>query len=211
MGNLPTTQTDEAISTTAPSAERRAAFTKLVRAHEGDLLRAARRMHAGNDDRAQDLVQETFVRAYQAFLKGGFDGGNSKAWFMRIQTNIFINEYRRHSKWDAGVTVDVLTSCGETGPPQTHAAPADMPGAALLEATLDEDLERALAALSDGLRQCVVMVDVDGLDYAEAASALGIPIGTVRSRLSRARMQLHDLLRDFALRKGLLPGEGVRK
>jgi RNA polymerase sigma-70 factor, ECF subfamily len=191
--------------TTDAIARRRAAFGKIAREQQAVLLSAARRFCAGNDEKAQDLVQDTLVRAYDAYLHGKFDGSSPRAWLLRILTNLFINDYRRHQKWDAGVTVEDLTRSGEAGPPQTHAADSDQPGFELLAATLDEDLERALGTLSDGLRQCVILVDMDGLDYAEAAAALGIPIGTVRSRLSRARMQLHDILRDFAIRKGLIP------
>ena len=183
------------------ATERRAAFGALVRVHEADLLRVARRLCRGNDDRAQDLVQDTLIRAYEAFRAGRFDaqaGGSTRAWLIRILTNHFINEYRRTQKWDAGLTVDTLTSGGAAGPPQTHAAPGDVPGQSLLAETLDEPLERALAQLSDRLRLCVLLVDVEGLEYAEAARTLGVPIGTVRSRLARARLQLQDLLTDYA-------------
>jgi RNA polymerase sigma-70 factor (ECF subfamily) len=183
---------------------RRAAFTKLALEHEGALLRAARRMYVAEEEKAQDLVQETLVRAYQSFLQDGFDGANARAWLARILTNLFINDYRRSRKWEASVTVDELTSSGQAGPPQTQAAACDMPGVKLMADTLDEELEKALASLSEPLRLCAVLVDVEGLDYAEAAAALGIPIGTVRSRLSRARMLLHDLLQGFAARKGLI-------
>lgn len=76
-----------------------------------------------------------------------------------------------------------------------------MPGIALLAETLDEELEAALASLPEAMRLCVVLVDMEGQDYAEAAKTLGVPIGTVRSRLSRARLQLQDLLRDYGRRK----------
>ncbi|MGO8670741.1 MAG: sigma-70 family RNA polymerase sigma factor [Capsulimonadaceae bacterium] len=196
--------TTRSIDRAETPAARREVFTRLARAHEGELLRAARRMYMGNEEKALDLVQDALVRAYQACAQGHFDGTNARAWLMRILTNVFINDYRRGRKWDAGITVETLTSSGEAGPPQTHAAPADMPGVDLLAGTLDEEIESAINALTEPLRLCVLLVDVEGLDYAEAAAALNIPIGTVRSRLSRARMQLHDLLRDFARRKGLL-------
>lgn len=186
-------------------ARRRAAFAALTRKHEADLMRLAQRLCRGDGDRAQDLTQDALVRAYEAYAAGRFiEGSNARAWLLRILTNVFINDYRRRQKWDAGIDVETLTSSGEAGPEATHAAPADMPGVTLLAETLDEELEKALLMLSEGLRLCVILVDMQGLDYAGAAASLGIPIGTVRSRLSRARMQLQDILRDFGRRRGLI-------
>jgi RNA polymerase sigma-70 factor (ECF subfamily) len=158
----------------------------------------------GDEDRAQDLMQDTLVRAYQAYLTGKFQGDTLKPWLMRILTNLFINDYQRRKKFDANVDFDTLTASGETGPTQTHAAADDVPGARLMADTLDEELEHALHMLPDALRLCVVLVDMEGLEYVEAAKILNVPVGTIRSRLSRARMRLHDLLQDFARRKGLI-------
>lgn len=183
----------------------RRAFALLARRHEADLMRAAHRLCRGDHDRAADLAQETLVRAYEATLAGTvIQSAQARAYLLRILTNLFINDYRRRQKWDAGVDVDTLTSGGAAGPTVTHAAPADVPGHALLAGTLDEELEMALAMLSESLRLCVILVDMQGLEYTEAAAALGVPIGTVRSRLSRARMQLQDLLQGFARRRGLI-------
>jgi len=191
---------------TNKTVTRRAAFGALARGHESDLLRLARRLCRGDDDRAQDLVQDALVRAYEAYIGGRFQpGGSARAWLMRILTNLFINDYRRRNKWESGLDLDALTASGEAGPAQTRAADSDVPGVTLLAGILDEELEKALAMLSEGLRLCVLLVDVEGLDYAEAASVLKVPVGTVRSRLSRARMRLEDLLSDYARRKGLRP------
>ncbi len=178
-------------------------FADIARRHEGALLRTARRLCQGRDDPAQDLVQDTLIRAYGAFLAGEMDQGRDpRPWLTRILTNLFINDYARRKKWDASVDFDTLTAFGTTGPPQTQAAPADVPGLALLARTLDEELEHALTQLPESSRRCVQLVDMDGLEYEEAARVLGIPIGTVRSRLARARMKLHDLLQDFGRRRG---------
>ena len=126
------------------------------------------------------------------------EGGNLKAWLTRILVNIYLNDYQRKQKWDAGVTVEHLTSGGEGGPESTHAAEETVPGATLMANTLDEPLEKALAALPEGFRLCVLLVDVEGMEYVEAAAALGVPVGTVRSRLARARFKLHELLADYA-------------
>jgi RNA polymerase sigma-70 factor (ECF subfamily) len=184
---------------------RRAAFGGLAHRHEAALMGAALRLCRGDHDRAQDLVQDALIRGYVAYLDGRFrEGSDAWPWLLRILTNLFINDYHRRRRFEAGVDLDTLTSAGEAGPAQTHALPADVPGAALLADTLDEELERALAMLPEPLRLCVVLVDVEGLEYAEAAQALNIPIGTVRSRLARGRMKLHDLLQDFGRRRGVL-------
>ena len=183
--------------------ERRSSFGALVRAHETSLLRTARRLCQGDEDRTQDLVQDALVRAYEAYAAGKFQEGlNIRAWFLRILTNLFINDYHRRRRQGPELDLEAVTASGEIGPEATHAAPADVPGVSLLAGTLEEDLEKALASLSEGLRLCVLLVDVEGLDYAEAASALDIPIGTVRSRLSRARFQLHALLAEYGRSRG---------
>ncbi|MEO7717804.1 MAG: sigma-70 family RNA polymerase sigma factor [Capsulimonas sp.] len=182
-----------------PPGVARAEFGRIARDTQARLLRAARRMAMGDDDRAADLVQNALVRGYEAFLQGRFTpGSNAYAWLLRIMTNDYINSYRHSKKWDAGIDVDTLTRGGEIAPPSAHAASEDRPDTALLSGIMDEELERALASLSEPLRMCVMLVDVEGLDYAEAAAALEIPIGTVRSRLSRARMMLHAQLVDYA-------------
>jgi RNA polymerase sigma-70 factor (ECF subfamily) len=176
-------------------ALRRAAFEGLAKEQQAGLLRAARRLCAGDEDGAQDLVQDTLVAAYAAYLEDRFrEGSNARAWLLRILTNRFLNVSRRRQRWEAGIDLETLTAGGEGGPPSLHAGVAETPHAALMAGTLDEPLERALLALSRDLRACVVLVDVEGMEYSEAAAALGVPIGTIRSRLSRARLQLHHLL-----------------
>ena len=192
------------------AASLRDRFAQLARQSEAALMRNALRLCRGGQDCAQELVQDALVRAYDAFRKGQFDSAKSTtpasvaAWFVRIMTNNFINSYRRAKKWDAGVTVDTLTSGGNAGPTQTRAEPRDIPGEALLSATFDEPIEYALAKLSDSLRMAVLLVDVQGHSYEEAAQILNVPVGTVRSRLSRARFQLHDLLQDYAKQKRII-------
>jgi RNA polymerase sigma-70 factor (ECF subfamily) len=188
-----------------PAAAARRRFMEIADRYMADLLHYARRLCGGNDDRAHDLVQEALVKGYVAYLDGQFrEGGNARAWLQRILMNLFINDYRRKVKWDAGVTVDTLTVGGETGPPVTHARPGDVPGAALLARTLDEPLERALQSLSEPLRSAVLLVDVEEYTYEEAATAMKVPIGTVRSRIARARYQLQELLHDYGKARRLL-------
>lgn len=182
---------------------KRREFAALARTHETALVRASLRLCRGRHDLAQDLAQDTLVRAYVAYLDGRFQyGASAWPWLLRILTNLFINDLNHRKRWDADVDLDTLTLSGNAGPAQTHAAPADVPGMNLLARTLDEELEQALSMLSDSLRVCVLLTDMEGLSYEETAQVLGIPIGTVRSRLARARMKLHDLLQGFAKRRG---------
>jgi RNA polymerase sigma-70 factor, ECF subfamily len=180
-------------------------FSEIVRRCEAALLRVALRLCRGGHDCAQELVQDALVRGYDAFRQGRFrEGFSPQAWLTRILTNGFINDYRRKSRWDAGVDVETLTAGGEVGPPETHAAVRDTPDAALTEGILDEPLERALNALPDGLRIVVLLVDIEEMSYMEAAEALKIPVGTVRSRLSRARYMLQEMLQEYARERRLL-------
>ncbi len=183
---------------------KRRAFAALAHQHEAALLRASQRLCRGKQDLAQDLAQDTLIRAYQAFLDGRFQqGSNAWPWLLRILTNLYINDLNHHRKWASDIDLDALMQSGG-GPAQTHAAPADVPGVDLMARTLDEELEHALALLSDSLRVCILLCDMEGQSYEEAAQVLSIPIGTVRSRLARGRMKLHDLLQDFARRHGYL-------
>lgn len=156
-------------------------------------------MTSGDEDRAQDLVQDALVRAYEAYGQGRFqEGTNAYAWLLRILTNVFINDYHRRRRWEARLDREALAGRSEEVCDRVPANAADRPDAALLEATLDEPLEQALGALSPEMRACVLLVDVEGLEYAEAAKALKVPVGTIRSRLARARLQLHALLYGYA-------------
>jgi RNA polymerase sigma-70 factor (ECF subfamily) len=194
-----------------PPSRAREQFSQIARACEAALLRAALRFCKGGHDCAQDLVQETLVRGYDAFRLGKYrevynpqENQNPQAWLLRILTNKFFNDYRRSARWEAGITVDTLTSGGAAGPESTRVQPVDQPEGALLEEILDERLVEALNRLPEALRLAVILVDVQGQSYVEAAEALGVPVGTVRSRLSRSRHLLHESLKEFASERRLL-------
>jgi len=189
------------------AASVRTRFAALAARYEADLLRTARRLSNGNEDRAQDLVQDALINGFIALRDGQFDDSDparARAYLIRTVTNRFINDYRRRVKWEAGIDVETLTAGGEIGPSQTRAQGEDLPGATLLEQTLDEPLERALAMLSDISRIVITLVDIEERPYEEAASLLGVPIGTIRSRLARARAQLRDLLFAYAKERRLV-------
>ncbi len=200
-------------TTNTPTAEitgRRTRFLRIVSETENDLLRTVRRLCRGNEEQAQDLLQEVLIRAYTACCKGQWDVTQAtplqaRAYLLHTATNQYINLYWRRRKWDAGFTVDELTFGGDNGPPATHAAPSDIPGVSLDRDSFGEDIEAALAALPDEQRLAVYFVDVQGRTYEEAATAFDIPIGTVRSRLARARASLRERLRSYAQERRLIP------
>lgn len=162
------------------------------------MLRVAKRFCRGNWDEAQDVVQDALIRGYRSYLEGQFEpGSNSRAWLLKILTNAFLNTRRKADKRRADLDVEAAEQIATRDQ-------GDMPEGPLLQAVLDEPLQRALSALPEGQRLCVVLVDIEGMDYAEAATALEVPIGTVRSRLARARIQLYELLHDFAKERRLV-------
>jgi RNA polymerase sigma-70 factor, ECF subfamily len=180
---------------TLPPAEE---FALRCQAEVPALLRLARRLTGGNYDAAQDLVQETLIRALEAFLRTDYtERGNLRAYLMRILTHRFLTIHSRETRRFAAPLHDVL---------EQEVLPVALTGASVealvLEHVMDEPLERALADLPEGLRAAVLLVDVEGLEYREAAEALGIPVGTVRSRLFRARQLLHQALLPAAVTHG---------
>jgi RNA polymerase sigma-70 factor, ECF subfamily len=185
----------------AEISRRRAVYTELIRQVEAYLLRTAERFCPGQHDYAQDLVQETLVRGYEAFLEGRFEEGtNARAWLVKILTNCYLTDLRNRRRHRAETPLDELMQEGYCHPAlQTQTR--EHPDAILLTATLDEPLENALASLSEDLRICVILADIEELSYLEIAQTLHIPLGTVRSRLFRARQQLHDLLTDYAQKR----------
>ncbi|MFA0758260.1 MAG: hypothetical protein KEFWMYNX_000654 [Candidatus Fervidibacter sp.] len=152
---------------------------------------------------AEDLVQETLLRAFQRF--GRFRRGtNLWAWLMRILLNLFISHYRQQQRSVPTVSLEGLLEEMELAEEEASLLtdPAAIsPEDALLAQVLDEEVERALAQLPDVFREVVILCDLQGFSYAEAAQQLGVPIGTIRSRLSRGREILRRLLWDYARKR----------
>ena len=147
----------------------------------GAALRLTRR---GPD--AEDLVQDTYLKAFRSSAQFK-PGTNLKAWLFTILYNTFRN-VRRH---DGRSPIDVDSEVVE----QAAASPRDLtPEQILTRATLDADLQAALDALPDAFRQAVWLRDVEELSYAELASVLAVPVGTVMSRISRGRRLLFERL-----------------
>lgn len=181
--------------TPAPSDERRRhAFAVHVVPEIEVLLRVARTLVARPAD-AEDLVQDTLVRAYKAV--DSFDGRHPRAWLLTIMRNAEINRTRRRRPDlldDPDAALDRVDRDDDDGLPET----------VVVGAAFDTVVVEALDALPDRFRRVVELVDIDGLTYAEAAEALGTPVGTVMSRLHRARARIRDRL----AAAGLAPRRG---
>lgn len=162
----------------------------------GELFGAAMRLTRNPDD-ARDLVQETLLRAMQAW--GRFEqGSNVRAWLHRILTNSFINGYRkrrRHQRFASERPGDARAAVYGTDDDHT----GDLEEALALD-QLSDEVQLALAKLGPEYREVVARADLGGEKYKDIASALDLPIGTVMSRLFRARRQLEEDLREFAAR-----------
>ena len=166
-----------------------AVFEDLVSRYQAAMYRVAYRL-TGNHDDAQDLVQEALFEAFRNFDR--FERGTRfDRWLFRIMTNRHIDRVRRSGRL-AVVSLDQ----GDDAEGREQAwDPADEdgdPADALLEDIVDERLQRALNALPEDYRQVVVLADIEELSYEEVARIVRCPVGTVRSRLHRARAMLRD-------------------
>jgi len=131
---------------------------------------------------AQDLVQDTLLRAYRAIER--FDGRYPRAWLLTIMRNAQVNRVRRKRP---ELMKDPDETMGRVADNSATGSPADK---ALMDTELSGPLELALNALPPKFHRVVELVDIDGLSYQETADALGIPVGTVMSRLHRARRNI---------------------
>jgi RNA polymerase sigma-70 factor, ECF subfamily len=158
-------------------------FERYVLPEIDVLMRVAQSLTHNSAD-AEDLVQDTLIRAYRSI--GTFDGAYPRAWLLTILRNTHINRNRRQRP-------ELLRD-----PDGAQSRLADVPGDEctdqFVESVFDAEVEAALAALDEPFRRVVELVDINGLSYAEAAEVLGIPTGTVMSRLHRARRRLRDRL-----------------
>jgi RNA polymerase sigma-70 factor, ECF subfamily len=160
--------------TAAPNTLLLAAELPRLRAH-------ARRLCACEAD-ANDLVQDTLLRAL-VYADRFERGSNLRAWLRQIQLSIFVSRYRRGRREKYALERLAFDPCSWVRPEENHPA-----------ATLGHGLELALRALPDGFRRVVELVDLEGLEYRDAAMTLGVPVGTVMSRLHRARRALGERL-----------------
>jgi RNA polymerase sigma-70 factor (ECF subfamily) len=180
------------------SEERRAQFEAEALVHLKAVYNAAYRF-ARREDEARDLTQETMLRAYRTF-DGYAAGTNARAWLLTILYSVFVNRYRRDRRAPEHVSIDDL----ESRYSRELTLPADALPDPFLGPWTEPEVAAAMAELPEPFRSTVMLVDVDGLSYEEAATALECAVGTVRSRLFRARRVLAVSLQDFAQRRGLV-------
>ncbi|MCC6936421.1 MAG: sigma-70 family RNA polymerase sigma factor [Thermomicrobiales bacterium] len=172
--------------------------------HIDALYRTALRMTRNEAD-AEDLVQETYLRAFRS-LHQFTEGTNLRAWLFRIMTNAYINEYRRRQRRPSKASLDDLEEFYlydhliESGVQPSVERPEDI---VLSQLSVDSVIN-AIEDLPEEFRQVVLLADVEGFSYREIASIVDIPMGTVMSRLYRARRRLQRTLYDAAIEFGIV-------
>ena len=170
------------------------AFNRLVLAHQTKAFNLAWRI-TGDGEAAADATQEAFLSAYRKL--SSYRGGSFRAWLLRIVTNACYDELRRRKRRPAD-SLDGLEEASASGDGIRAVDPlsssSDDPEKAAERAEVTRAIERCLGGLPEEFRTVVVLADVLELDYQEVASVMGSPVGTVRSRLARARARLRDCL-----------------
>jgi RNA polymerase sigma factor (sigma-70 family) len=176
-------------------------FNRLVLAYQDMVYSQAYRM-IGEPEAAEDATQEAFISAYRSL--GSYRGGSLKAWLLRIVTNACYDELRRRKRRPTTPLEPLDADDEEIESPRWLTDPGESPETATERAEVGEAIQHCLDALPSEFRVVAVLVDVQGLDYGEAAVVLGKPVGTIKSRLARARLRLRDCLKSAW---ELLPGQ----
>lgn len=185
------------------------AFNQLVDRHQRTVFNVCLRL-LRDVALAEDATQDTFLRAWSAIDR--FHGGAVRPWLLRIATNRAYDLLRAKARRP---TDSLDLELEDAAPPWTsHASPTESPDAFAVRTELSVALEQALATLPDDQRLAIILTDVHGYGYDEAATITGVPIGTVKSRVSRGRARLRDELKRDPAKQELfarllrLSGEG---
>lgn len=171
------------------------AFNRLVLAYQDLAFNVAYRM-LGDDDLAADAAQNAFISAYRNLKT--YRGGSFKAWVMRMVTNGCYDELRRQKRRPTTPLEPVNPEDGEeVDSPEWIASDDPTLEDALDRAELEHAIQHCLENLPADFRAVVVLVDIQGMDYEEVSSAVRSPLGTIKSRLARARLKMRDCLQGF--------------
>jgi RNA polymerase sigma-70 factor (ECF subfamily) len=184
------------------AARRRRRFEETALRYLSSMYGAALRLTRNPAD-AEDLIQETYLRAYQAFHQFE-EGTNLKAWLYRILTNAYISGYRKAKREPQTVSSD---DSEDFSLYERLADAGATPEAAVLDRIPEEEVRRALESLPDQFRVAVLLADVEGFSYKEIAEITDVSVGTVMSRLHRGRKALQRELWEFARTHGLVTQE----
>lgn len=175
------------------------AFNRLVLAYQDCIFNAALRI-LGDEELAADAAQEAFLSAFRNL--NAYRGGSFRAWLLRTVTNACYDELRRRKRRPTTPLEPVTEDDEEVMEPRWLADPHFSPEEQLEQKELEHAIQHCLDSLPVEFRTVVVLADIQGLDYSEVAAALRKPIGTIKSRLARARLRLRECLQAF---RELLP------
>lgn len=151
-----------------------------------------------DEDNAKDLLQDTYLRAYR-FIDYYEVGTNAKAWLVRILKNTFINEYRKKSKQPQKIDFEDTYQQAEEGSDEFQNIDLRQE---IYNNLVGDEVTSAVNNLPIDYRLIILLCDIEGFKYDEIAKIINVPIGTVRSRLHRARNMLKEILKDYAANKG---------
>ena len=171
------------------------AFNTLILHYQDSVFNVALRI-MGDDEMAADASQEAFISAFKGITS--FRGGSFKGWLMRIVTNACYDELRRKKRRPTTPLEPETDDGEEMDSPRWLADPGMTPDQQAEADEVEHAIQHCLDNLPIDFKMVVVMADVQGLDYAEVATAVRAPLGTVKSRLARARLRLRECLQGFA-------------
>jgi RNA polymerase sigma-70 factor (ECF subfamily) len=169
-------------------------FNTLILHYQDMVFHTALRI-LGDEDLAQDAAQDAFISAFKSI--SSFRGGSFKAWLMRTVTNACYDELRRKKRRPTTPLEPDTNDGEEMDSPRWLADPNMTPEQQSEADDLEHAIQHCLDALPAEFRTVVVLADVQGMDYTEVAAAARVPLGTIKSRLARARLRLRECLRGF--------------
>lgn len=178
--------------------DKRTQFETEALVHLDALYGLALRLTGGDAARSEDLVQDSLLKAYRSWSDFTL-GTNCRAWLMTILRNTFINEFRSRQRRPTPVEFDEVADRSVF-----EAVESTDPEGDFFERLIDAEVIAAVDALPDEFRVPVVLSDLEGLSYQEIAEVLDIPVGTVKSRLFRARRRLQGRLYEYAVEMGYI-------